>query len=166
MSISQSVVGIVCSKNSRGNIFVTNNGSRQLNICRLLLDGSNDACGVASTTIDISSFDCSNVGPNTVTLTVTDVNGNSSTSIKVKENCNIKKLGKMKISQYEGRHETNSQGNEQVEVALPESVNACSHEHREKESITTLPGTSPIQVAGQCNLTRRASRPFWKVSKG
>ena len=42
-------------------------------------NGSNDACGIASTTIDVSAFDCSNVGPNTVTLTVTDVNGNVST---------------------------------------------------------------------------------------
>jgi len=41
--------------------------------------GSTDACGIASTTIDVSAFDCSNVGPNTVTLTVTDVNGNVST---------------------------------------------------------------------------------------
>ena len=42
-------------------------------------NGSSDACGIASTTIDVSSFDCSDVGPNTVTLTVTDVNGNVST---------------------------------------------------------------------------------------
>ncbi|MCB0455194.1 MAG: HYR domain-containing protein, partial [Aequorivita sp.] len=41
-------------------------------------NGSTDNCGVASTTIDMTDFDCSNVGPNTVTLTVTDVNGNSS----------------------------------------------------------------------------------------
>ena len=42
-------------------------------------NGSNDACGIASTTIDVSAFDCSMVGPNTVTLTVTDINGNVST---------------------------------------------------------------------------------------
>ena len=41
-------------------------------------NGSTDACGIASASIDITDFDCSNVGPNTVTLTVTDVNGNSS----------------------------------------------------------------------------------------
>ena len=41
--------------------------------------GSTDACGIATTTIDISNFDCSNIGANTVTLTVTDVNGNVST---------------------------------------------------------------------------------------
>jgi hypothetical protein len=42
--------------------------------------GSTDACGIATTTIDISTFACANVGSgNTVTLTVTDVNGNVST---------------------------------------------------------------------------------------
>ncbi|HET8804368.1 MAG TPA: HYR domain-containing protein, partial [Aequorivita sp.] len=46
-------------------------------------NGSTDACGIASTTIDIDTFDCSNVGPNNVTLTVTDVNGNISTCTTV-----------------------------------------------------------------------------------
>src|SRR5690606_18731587 len=39
-------------------------------------NGSNDACGVASLSIDISEFGCDDVGANTVTLTVTDNNGN------------------------------------------------------------------------------------------
>jgi uncharacterized protein YrzB (UPF0473 family) len=42
-------------------------------------NGSSDACGIASLAIDIDSFDCSNVGANTVELTVTDNNGNEST---------------------------------------------------------------------------------------
>src|SRR5690606_19454448 len=42
-------------------------------------NGSNDACGIASMNVSHSSFDCSNVGANTVTLTVTDNNGNIST---------------------------------------------------------------------------------------
>ncbi|MEY8867889.1 hypothetical protein AB9K24_00150, partial [Meridianimaribacter flavus] len=42
-------------------------------------NGSNDACGIASMSLDQTSFDCSNVGANTVTLTVTDNNGNVST---------------------------------------------------------------------------------------
>ena len=40
-------------------------------------NGSNDACGIASLALDITSFDCSNTGANTVTLTVTDNNENS-----------------------------------------------------------------------------------------
>lgn len=42
-------------------------------------NGSNDACGIASYSLSQTAFDCSHVGPNTVTLTVTDNNGNSST---------------------------------------------------------------------------------------
>ena len=45
--------------------------------------GSTDNCGIASVTVDsgnlTTDFDCSQVGVNTVTLTVTDVNGNIST---------------------------------------------------------------------------------------
>jgi gliding motility-associated-like protein len=36
-----------------------------------------DACGIASTSLNLDSFNCSNIGSNTVLLTVTDVNGNS-----------------------------------------------------------------------------------------
>ena len=42
-------------------------------------NGSTDNCGIASMTLDISSFDCSMTGANTVVLTVTDNAGNSST---------------------------------------------------------------------------------------
>ncbi|RIA08897.1 putative secreted protein (Por secretion system target) [Flavobacteriaceae bacterium MAR_2010_72] len=41
--------------------------------------GSSDACGIASMTVLPNVFDCTNVGPNQVTLTVTDKNGNSDT---------------------------------------------------------------------------------------
>src|SRR5205085_6187295 len=42
-------------------------------------NGSNDPCGVASKSVAPNSFTCANVGANTVVLTVTDNNGNSST---------------------------------------------------------------------------------------
>ena len=42
-------------------------------------NGSNDACGVQSTVLSGQSFSCADVGDNTVTLTVTDNNGNQST---------------------------------------------------------------------------------------
>lgn len=41
-------------------------------------NGSHDACGIASMTLSQSSFDCSDTGPNSVILTVTDNNGNVS----------------------------------------------------------------------------------------
>lgn len=39
-------------------------------------NGSFDNCGIQGLTLDNYNFNCSNVGANTVTLTVTDVNGN------------------------------------------------------------------------------------------
>src|SRR5690606_38817085 len=42
-------------------------------------NGSTDNCSIATMTLDVSSFDCSMIGANTVTLTVTDTSGNSST---------------------------------------------------------------------------------------
>jgi len=42
-------------------------------------NGSSDFCGIASRSIDINTFDCSNLGANTVQLTVTDFSGNSDT---------------------------------------------------------------------------------------
>jgi len=40
-------------------------------------NGSSDNCAIDKITLDKTDFDCSNVGANTVTLTVLDVNGNS-----------------------------------------------------------------------------------------
>ncbi len=46
-------------------------------------NGSNDACGIASMVIDISTFDCSDIGPNNVTLTVTDNSSNIASCVAV-----------------------------------------------------------------------------------
>ena len=43
-------------------------------------NGSTDACGIASYSLDKTTFNCSNVGANTVNLTVIDINGNSSSA--------------------------------------------------------------------------------------
>lgn len=40
-------------------------------------NGSTDNCGVANLLVDIDTFDCSNLGDNTVTLTVTDTSNNT-----------------------------------------------------------------------------------------
>ncbi|WP_181566740.1 HYR domain-containing protein, partial [Aequorivita sp. CIP111184] len=42
-------------------------------------NGSTDNCGIASMTLDVSSFDCSMTGANTVVMTVTDNSGNVAT---------------------------------------------------------------------------------------
>ena len=46
-------------------------------------DGSNDAASIASLAVDPSSFDGTKLGDNTVTLTVTDANGNVSTDTAI-----------------------------------------------------------------------------------
>ncbi|MDB4584636.1 HYR domain-containing protein, partial [Draconibacterium sp.] len=54
-------------------------------------NGSYDACGIAGMILDITSFDCTNVGNNTVTLIVTDNNGNTATctsTVTVEDNTN------------------------------------------------------------------------------
>lgn len=43
-------------------------------------NNSTDECGIASMSIDKSAFTCADLGANTVMLTVTDVNGNSSSA--------------------------------------------------------------------------------------
>jgi len=42
-------------------------------------NGSSDACGIATYTLDIETFNCDDIGVNSVVLTVTDVHGNSNT---------------------------------------------------------------------------------------
>ena len=60
--------------NAAGSVSIT---PQQIN------NGSSDACGIASMSLDKSSFACSDVGNNTVTLTVTDLSGNSATGTAV-----------------------------------------------------------------------------------
>lgn len=52
-------------------------------------NGSNDACGIASLTLDQYNFDCANVGANTVIMTATDNHGNTNTctaTVSVEDN--------------------------------------------------------------------------------
>ena len=46
-------------------------------------NGSSDACGIGSLSLSQTDFGCGDLGPNTVTLTVTDNNGNVSTETAV-----------------------------------------------------------------------------------
>ena len=56
-------------------------GNGQVSITPQDIDaGSTDNCGIVSSTIDITSFDCSNIGENTVTLTLIDASGNIATA--------------------------------------------------------------------------------------
>ncbi len=46
-------------------------------------NGTSDACGIASLSVDPSSFTCGDVGNNTVTLTAIDVNGNTNSATAI-----------------------------------------------------------------------------------
>ncbi|MCB0755656.1 MAG: HYR domain-containing protein, partial [Flavobacteriales bacterium] len=60
-------------------ITVQLDGSGNASIVPSQIDnGSNDVCGIASITLDVTSFNCSNAGANVVTLTVEDNSGNTS----------------------------------------------------------------------------------------
>ncbi len=62
------------------NITVFLDGAGNASITAADVDGgSTDNCGAVTLSVSPSSFTCADLGPNTVTLTVTDVNGNSST---------------------------------------------------------------------------------------
>ena len=68
----------VVSKNITVQLDATGNAAI---IPALINNGSTDNCAIATMTLDKTTFDCSNIGDNTVILTVTDVNGNSASKV-------------------------------------------------------------------------------------
>ncbi|TNE62694.1 MAG: HYR domain-containing protein [Bacteroidetes bacterium] len=76
VTVKDNVAPMALCKNVAINLNAAGNGnlsSAQVN------NGSLDACGINSTAVSPSLFNCTNVGMNTVTLTVTDDSGNSKT---------------------------------------------------------------------------------------
>ncbi|WP_020477117.1 HYR domain-containing protein [Flavobacterium sp. ACAM 123] len=80
VTVEDKVAPVAIGQNVTVQLDATGNGSTTP---ALVNNGSSDACGIASLTLDKRTFNCSNVGPNTVTLTVTDLNGNISTAIQI-----------------------------------------------------------------------------------
>ena len=72
--IDQEAPEVVCQDIT---VQVDENGQASLS-ATAINNGSNDACGLANLSLDIASFDCSNLGDNIVTLTATDLKANSS----------------------------------------------------------------------------------------
>ncbi|MEY3052000.1 MAG: hypothetical protein RLY31_1785 [Bacteroidota bacterium] len=54
------------------------NGQASLSVAQVD-NGSTDACGIDTMFLSQTAFDCSQLGPNSVTLTATDIHGNTST---------------------------------------------------------------------------------------
>ncbi len=72
-------------------------------------NGSSDACGVDSLSIDVTTFSCDNIGENTVTLTVTDSNGNIATceaTVTVEDNTPLTISGPGDLSIETGNTDT------------------------------------------------------------
>ncbi|MFN8236934.1 MAG: HYR domain-containing protein [Chitinophagales bacterium] len=76
VTVQDLVAPVALCKNAT--VSLDNAGSGSITVSNIN-NGSSDACGIATTVLSNSSFTCANVGANSVTLTVTDVNGNSNT---------------------------------------------------------------------------------------
>jgi hypothetical protein len=61
-----------------GNLLLQPNSTFTTVLPSAVDNGSTDNCGIASISLSPNAFTCSNLGPNNVTLTVTDASGNSS----------------------------------------------------------------------------------------
>jgi hypothetical protein len=84
MNATVTVIDTVSPNAVAQNITISLNASGLATInASMLSNGSTDACGIASESLSPSSFSCVDVGANTVVLTITDNNGNSSTASSI-----------------------------------------------------------------------------------
>jgi autotransporter-associated beta strand protein len=65
------------------NITVTLSGGTAMITADDVNNGTADACGISSLSLDKTTFNCTEIGTNEVTLTAVDVNGNSSTATAI-----------------------------------------------------------------------------------
>ncbi len=77
VSVTDTISPLVNSKDLK--IYLNASGTVEI-VASDIDDASSDACGIESMVLDIASFTCENIGKNTVELTVTDNNGNVSSS--------------------------------------------------------------------------------------
>lgn len=73
VTVEDLVPPVVITQNVNVYLDAAGNGSTT---AALVNNGSNDACGIATLDLSQTNFTCAHVGANTVTLIVTDVNGN------------------------------------------------------------------------------------------
>ncbi|MBK6544300.1 MAG: HYR domain-containing protein [Saprospiraceae bacterium] len=76
-SLSDKTKPVAKTKNI--NVYLDNVGMATITSV-MIENGSTDNCGIRTMSINKNIFTCSNLGPNTVILTVTDNNGNTNTS--------------------------------------------------------------------------------------
>ncbi|WP_198029905.1 LamG-like jellyroll fold domain-containing protein [Christiangramia salexigens] len=88
VTIEDSVAPVAFAQNF--SVELDSNGQASISVADIN-NASSDNCEIDTMTLSQTNFDCSNVGSNTVTFTVTDVNGNSDTAeITVTVSDNIK----------------------------------------------------------------------------
>ena len=86
VTVLDKVAPIVHTKNITINLDANGNAAITAN---MINNNSTDNCGITSYSLDKSTFNCANVGANTVTLTATDASGNAtsvSTTVTVIDN--------------------------------------------------------------------------------
>ncbi|HEX2899641.1 MAG TPA: HYR domain-containing protein, partial [Bacteroidia bacterium] len=76
VTVEDNVAPVAICQNVTVQLDGSGNGSTNANAIN---NGSSDACGVGNVSLSGNSFTCASLGANTATLTVTDINGNSST---------------------------------------------------------------------------------------
>ncbi|MEN0002667.1 MAG: T9SS type A sorting domain-containing protein [Bacteroidota bacterium] len=126
-------------------------------------NGSSDNCGVASTVLDISQFSCEDIGSNTVSLTVTDESGNSSSCtatvtisdrrdpIMVCEDVTIYLDGDGAATLSSGQVDGGSTDNCAIEqLSLTQTIFDCSHIGG---NTVTLTGTDASGNSASCDAT-------------
>lgn len=80
VTVQDNVAPVVATRNIAVSLDANGNASI---VAADVNNGSSDACGISTLSVSPASFTCANIGANTVTLTATDVNGNSATGTAV-----------------------------------------------------------------------------------
>ena len=80
VSINETNLPVVITQNVT--VYLNANGQASISAAQIN-NGSTDDCGIATISVSPLSFNCSNVGANTVTLTVTDIHGNVATATAI-----------------------------------------------------------------------------------
>jgi gliding motility-associated-like protein len=113
-------------------VFLDANGTVQITPNEID-NGSFDDSGIASMILDITSFDCENLGENTVALTVTDNNGNQATAFAVVN------VADNTLPTIISQSVTISLDDQGQAVLLPSQVDAGSFDNCEIVSIAVSP---------------------------
>ncbi|CAI8426127.1 MAG: Uncharacterised protein [Cryomorphaceae bacterium] len=81
ITVIDTISPVLATKNAT--VVLDASGSASIVLSDVLLSAVTDNCSLSSTSLDVSSFGCSDLGANTVTITSTDVNGNVSTATSI-----------------------------------------------------------------------------------